>query len=526
MLRRMILSVLVLITAAFGMEFELDILASCGSEDTTSGIGVMMDASNGYDTYDFPSMGFPPAFTLQFENPGGTPAYLVRDIRSAIDSVQIWDGMFINATTAEITLTWTPPVEIADSAELMITHYTPGDSDTTWFDMLVEDSISLFFGEWIQIVFRHTIEPIVDTIPPVILEYSIAEGETITDPTMPLSITVMDTATGINPSSIVFNLNEMDVSFLVTDSTIGDTTIFTYTPIIPYVLENILLFSVSDYQENTVRDTHYFYYALPDTGDTTSDSLHTITCMVMLADFSTDLSGSMVEILELGIYDTTDMSGRCVFDSLEEDTYTFKATRPGYMSQDTTVYVDSNFTLIFLLEPYDSGAFIVSGTITLEGVSGDLSNSIVTAIGMDSIPIIDTTDMTGYYELEIPLFGMYLITAEHEDFIPDTAIGMFYTDTTVNFHLMPEDKIAEKKNDEKRLYLSAHSDMWGNYVSITAINAIYVGIYDISGKLVHSFQCTDNIHYNISQEQLGSGIYYVRAFGIDDVRTVKIAIIK
>ena len=496
--------------AVSALEFTMDIYVHSGDEDTVSQIGVLDSASNDFDMYDWPSMGFPPALTLQFEHPGAIYGPLVRDIRSSADSVQLWDGSIVNATDTIITLTWTPP-DIADSAELLIWAHSYADTDTVWDDMLTMDSMTIPNGYKIAIKYRYlgtTDTTLVDTIPPEIVGYSIADGETLSDPMTPFVATVVDTQSGVNPHSLVFTINGLDLSFMVTDSAVGDTTIFTYTPMIPYAPVDTVVFGVSDQAGNSVEDTIIFYYTIPDTGDTgsTSDSLFVVTCMVMLTDISTSLSGSIVEIMDLGVMETTDVSGRCVFDSIPAGVHEFKAAREGYFPVDTFVSVDSNITVMFMLTPYDSGAFIVSGTVLLEGVSGDLSGSIVTAMGLDSVPIYDTTDATGYYELELPMFGTYMIVAEHDSFYPDTVFGFFYDDTTVNFELRRGAGITEHKNSfaETEIYLTDEDFLMSKGFE-------RVELFDFTGRLITEFRLDEQKSNKISLNGLPNGVYLIRA---------------
>ncbi|MCD6594366.1 T9SS type A sorting domain-containing protein [bacterium] len=509
--------------ASFGMEFTLPIHAHCGVDDSTSTIGIDMDATNDFDSFDFPDIGFPPSFTLSFIHPGGVVSSFIMDIRSALDSVQIWDGSLMNPGDVEITLTWEPPSFPDDSAELFIRHHTYSDTDTVWVDMTTTDSITFPTGEMVQILFRQTLTPIEDTLPPEILDYSIAENETIADPLAPLSVVVIDTGSGVNVGSLSFVLNGIDLSMMVASYVSGDTAVFTYTPALPYVFADTLIFSVADYNSNTVVDTHHFYWATPDTGDTTIDSLNTVTCIVMLSDMAPDLSGSMVEILDLSLSEFTDISGQCVFDSIEDGTYTFKASRDGYFAADSIVDIDSSIILMFVLQPYDSGAFDVSGTVTLEGISGDLSGSIVTAQGIDtSATVVDTTDIDGYYDLELPLFGLYLITVTHDDFIPDSAYEMFFADTTVDFHLMPTDYIYDGKNENNTLQLSTMA--LGNSTHIFARNAQNISVFDVLGKIVKDYNVGNICDITIDSDEFPSGVYYIRATAENNAKTIKISI--
>ena len=510
---------------SFGVEFTLPIHVHCGPDDTTSTIGVSPAASNDYDSLDFLDIGFPPSLTLSFIHSGGVVLYYIVDIRSSLDSLQIWDGSIKNPGGSEVTLTWEPPIFTDDSAELFIRHHSYSDTDTVWVDMTTNDSITFPTGEAVQILFRQNLTHIEDTIPPVIIDCSIAEGETLTDPMTPLNIVVLDTGSGVNVGSLSFILNGLDISMIVPSyvSSDGDTATFSYTPALPYAPADTLFFSVADYNGNILNDTLHFFYSIPDTGDTTTDTLNTITCFVMLGDMTTDLSGSRVEILELGLYEMTDMSGQCAFDSVPNGTYTFKASRDGYFAVDSVISVYSNMTVMFMLEPYDSGAFHITGIVTLEGVSGDLSGSIVTAYGIDtSANVCDTTDFDGSFDLELPMFGLYAIIATHSGFHPDSVSGMFFTDTTINFNLLPVDYISDGKSDNDELQLS--TQVFGNSTNIFTKNAQNISIYDVLGKTVRNYNVGKIGNITIDNGELSSGVYYIRAIGKNDVKTIKIFI--
>ena len=78
---------------------------------------------------------------------------------------------------------------------------------------------------------------------------------------------------------------------------------------------------------------------------------------VGLSDNPPDSSGSIVQIVELARFDTTDQIGSFNFNAVGGGHYLFHITHPGYSSLDTVVQVTGNSNLLFTLqvEPFIRG---------------------------------------------------------------------------------------------------------------------------------------------------------------------------
>ena len=517
-------TILIFIATAFCFDFEMTIDAVCGPDDSLCIIGVHPDASNGIDGMDEISldMGMDPPFVVHFlHDTAGLTLKLVKDIRSSLDSLHIFNGEASRAVGADVVLTWNPADVPADSCEMEIAAFGWDTEDTIWFDMTEVDSIIFPNSYNFRIVLHHDISAIEeDSLPPEILGYSIAEGETLADPMIPLIVTVTDDVSGVDTGTLEFILNGLDRALLVNDSITGDTAIFTYTPFLGYPENDTLIFSISDLNGNTTTDTLHFFYA--DTTDTIPpDTLNSITCWVTLG-MSMDLAGSMVEIIELARSEITNEMGQCTFDSLESGTYTFKASREAYIPQDTLVDIDSSIILFFNLEPYETTGIEISGVVILEGVTGDLSGSIVTATMIGSDPVYDTTDVSGNYSIEIPMFGMYSIVAAHDGFFTDSVFAMFFNDTIINFSLLRDDKVTEPNAEKSQLQLYAVSS--GNKIVLYCRNAWGIEVFDIMGKVIQKFPGGLEQIIPIDEIDLPSGVYYIRAIGVEERKTIRINI--
>lgn len=99
-------------------------------------------------------------------------------------------------------------------------------------------------------------------------------------------------------------------------------------------------------------------------GNTTSDSMQvqvknsfSIEGTVGLSDSPPDSSGSVVEILDLVVSDTTTKDGYYTFENIKEGNYSFRISHPGYLTLDTTLQVAEGYSYDFNLQvgPYLSG---------------------------------------------------------------------------------------------------------------------------------------------------------------------------
>jgi len=71
---------------------------------------------------------------------------------------------------------------------------------------------------------------------------------------------------------------------------------------------------------------------------------------VGLSDNPPDSAGSMVQIVETGVTDTTDQTGSFLFENVGGGHYIFRITHPGYLPLDTLVQVTKELDLSFSLQ--------------------------------------------------------------------------------------------------------------------------------------------------------------------------------
>ncbi len=526
MKRAILLGILLYSTIIFGLDFRTALDVACGGDAATAMIGVSPDARNGLDAYDMPYFGFPPAFALYFSTTdSGLALNLTNDVRNALDSIQIWNGTTVMETGSDVVIRWDTTSFPADSGELKIGYFLPGDTVTEWFDMTEIDSIAYPVGNRIQIVLKHEVSTFEDSIPPEILSWSIAPEETIYDSTMVLSVTVIDTGSGVDSGSVSMKLNSIPISLFVNDSTIGDTVIFSYTPFLSYRDVNTVIFSVSDFAGNTVSDSFVFYYS--DSTDTSSG--YVISGMVMLAGGTTTLSGTKVMISELGLTDTTGTMGQFSMPPVPSDTYTVIFDRVDYIPIDTVIYLVSDTTIMVTLESSGGEGIEVSGQVTLEGET-DFSNSIVFLNTFSLGILYDTTDATGNYDFLLPSPGFFTLGAEHDGFITDSTLVVALGDTIVNFELESA-SIAESEKFDSQISLTIVSN-GSDGILFRCANAKNLSIYDILGRQMQILPVSDkgDVYWNLSDNRgstVPAGFYFVRASGKNGItKNVEIVVVK
>lgn len=519
-----------LITAAVALDFRVDIDVACGSDVAAAAFGVSNDASNGFDFgVDELYIPYPPAFAMYFESMDTLiPTDLIVDIRDSHDSLQIWDATTTLESGPQVILTWNPDDFPADSGELKIGYHLPGDTVTEWSNMAVQESLVYDVGNEVQIVLRHDVSIFEeDTIAPQILSWTIAAEETIYDSTTVLSVTVMDTASGVDTTSMQLTLNSVPLHYLMSMTVSGDSANFTYEPAIGYFADNHVVFSIADFAGNIASDEFTFYYFSEDTGDTTPpDSGYIISGMV-IPEGEIFLSGSKVNVIEPMLSDTTDMMGMFSMPAIDSDTYTVVITRDEYFPIDTVIYLVSDTFLVFNLAPCDSGVIVIDGHVTLEGES-DHSSTEVSAAMIDMPPVSTTTDETGFFYLEVDGPGFYYVKATHDGFAPESIWVIAFDDTTVDLAL----------EHTAIPYFGKSSDAPHIDVSYLATNALLIECYNVShieiidnmGRTVRNLkvQSSSQLRWNMTDikgEIVPTGVYFIRAIGINGEAIVKKTVI-
>lgn len=142
---------------------------------------------------------------------------------------------------------------------------------------------------------------------------------------------------------------------------------------------------------------------------------------VGLADNPADSSGSVLYIVELGVYDTTDASGAYSFGFIENGDYTIIATHTGYLPDtlNATVSASDKQTDFNLAK---STLYDLSGMI---GLGDDPADSSGTIVRLDEYAYYDTTDAHGNYQFSSIPAGTYHIIASHTGYVTDTITAVF-----------------------------------------------------------------------------------------------------
>ncbi len=125
--------------------------------------------------------------------------------------------------------------------------------------------------------------------------------------------------------------------------------------------DSIVEASDSDYGWNTEEFPNGTYWvkviAFDRYGNSDADSMQVevenyfeVSGKVGLSDDPPDSSGTIIQIWELAISDTTDQTGFFLFENIGGGHYLFQITHPGYSNLDTVVHVTGNIQIEFTLE--------------------------------------------------------------------------------------------------------------------------------------------------------------------------------
>ena len=449
-LKSLLFLVLIAAGVAMGYSFRMPIdFMDSPSAASHCTLGVAPGATDGYDLgHDMPA--FPPfmSFDAQFVGAGSSALNLRTDIRSDTDSLHIWEVEFSNYSAPAITAGWLSAFVPADTLREMFIGYGVIADSVDWEDMSAVDSLYIPVGNKVFVKLTQDVEPAPeDTLPPVISGWIPEDGDTMVSESTVVAFDVTDeTSLDTSFGAIHLWIDTLDVGFLATKTPIAGGYRVQYNPFMPFEAGREIT-AIAQAQDNAtpphiVADTITFRIAPGDTGTTPTDSLLSLTVMVMLTGFPppTSMSGSKVQIPALGLDDTTGMTGSVTFDSIPPDTYTVLASPDEYFRAGTTIVMRGHSMIMFTLmeDTTGSGGGIeLSGTVTLEGAS-DHSGSILHLISTfgDSSEYFDTTDVSGAYLFTGLMPGLYNLTASHSGYESDSAfIFGGFADTTINFTL-------------------------------------------------------------------------------------------
>ena len=181
-------------------------------------------------------------------------------------------------------------------------------------------------------------------------------------------------------------------------------------------------FSMRDISEVSIDDNGRFYILY------SSELPHYCLSGTVTLEGDGDLSGSIVEISELGIADTTDSDGNYEICDIPAGTYTVLVSHDGYADYTDTVTIvaDTNLDVALNLMRYT-----VSGTVIPEDLPEGSRDSITVVLGMD----IAYTDSDGVFEFDDVLAGTYTLHIEYEGYSPLDTIIDVDSDLNLTFYL-------------------------------------------------------------------------------------------
>ncbi|MBN1754694.1 T9SS type A sorting domain-containing protein [bacterium] len=268
--------------------------------------------------------------------------------------------------------------------------------------------------------------PVEDTDPPYTMNWNPYDGETDVPVDTDIDVDVLDAGVGVDETSIIMyvpGVGPVPPSLLnITPITGGFHVSLPSMIELPTNTDITIILNADDLNDNHMADTITFTTATDSTGFTLSGYVY--------LDGAASFENSLVILLEDGSA-ITNASGYYEVTGLEEMTYNIHAAHDGYDFAETTMSIIGDTTWNVTLYPLIDSLGDVSGTVLLEGASGDLSNSIVEIYGFDT----DTTDYYGNYSfIDVP-FGPQVIIVSHDSYLPDTMIFILVSDTVLNFSL-------------------------------------------------------------------------------------------
>ncbi|RKZ34348.1 hypothetical protein DRQ33_02355, partial [bacterium] len=141
-----------------------------------------------------------------------------------------------------------------------------------------------------------------------------------------------------------------------------------------------------------------------------------------------ELQGSIVEIVELGLSDTTDETGNYQICDIPAGNYTIIISHTGYETHEDEIAImdDTEYDIMLNLVRYT-----FSGLVIPEGAPEYERDSIVVVLGSEMV----YTDSSGYFQIENVLPGAYTLHIEWEDYYPIDTVIEIDSDLYVEFFL-------------------------------------------------------------------------------------------
>lgn len=257
-----------------------------------------------------------------------------------------------------------------------------------------------------------------------------------------------------------------------------------------------------------ISDTINAVFSGTETFDTSlSRVTYSLAGVIGLLDNPADSSGSIVEISELALFDTTDTSGEYFIDGVPAGTYSIIVTHTGYIT-DTINAVFSG------VEVFDTD--LVRETFTLSGIIGLSDNpadSSGTEVYLEEWSLTDSTDASGYYEFTSLLPDSYNLFITHDGYYSDTIRAVFTGVETFDLTLIFDvSGIIDNNYMNKPIVADMET---GNgmikftYNKKTDVMA-HLNIYDLTGRNLYKTEINSPGAYKVSTAtNLGRGVYFL-----------------
>lgn len=349
-----LLSSLILAQSEWTVEFSVE---APGTTIFVRAFGIAEDATDGYDAWnDLPLFIDSSDTTVFFPVESGFVSALSRDIRNNRSGSHQWELFFQNMPISAAT--WLPDSLPTDGTFEACVHHADS-TPSLWVNMRTTSLLPIPFGR--NLSFRWSIPAGEDTVPPYVLAWSPADGDTDVIRETDIYCEVYDDDTGVDRETIELRVNGTDVTWLLEVDSISGGFAVSYEPPVSFGWDTEVTCILSAYDletpSNMIRDT-VTWWTMPDS------IAFEVAGTVSVGDPPLPISGAIVTISDKA--DTTGGDGYYHFDSISEGTYTIRATAPGYVQESQWVWITTDTMLNFILEvapppdvliiDYDSGS--------------------------------------------------------------------------------------------------------------------------------------------------------------------------
>jgi len=397
--------------------------------------GVHPSATDSFDSYDLQAPPPGMVFTWHFLIEDDLITEVRQDIRPVRDTIQwllvaIWpadDDSFYQFSWDPVSLPTMHGNVFFDTLADMSTATDMSGTDTYVFNHpppgIYRDSL------YIQFV---TTPADTDTFPPYAINWYPGCGiEDVSIDLDSVSVDILDAHNGIDESSIVVTVSGMDITMFVNKTAIENGFhLYYHLPMtLPYDTDIPIEVTACDTVGNCTLLSCVFH-----TAETTIVG-QTLSGYVYDASSLNPIEGAIIIDATLTYSGTANSEGYYEIDDIPDESYTFSAVADGYgaVFEDIAI-AGADVVQDFYLPVVDT--FDLSGTVTDDSTGLAIEGAVVSAT-WGSGSLNDTTDVAGAYAIADIPGGVAVIVAEAASYLPDTAIGSFSVDTTINFALTP-----------------------------------------------------------------------------------------